>query len=185
MSAKKEKIKLEIIKPAYTVGQEIYIPKRNNVTQTTISGYEVQVIKEGDSLIGVVSNYRLLQGVTLRRGERSDLVFLVKECDFYADKNKAKEASKFIPVTLDDENWRLAIGDRMVTEEDSPYNIDNCGLPCCCTNISDARDILYFCRTENGLIMHERNTLAYLLKNHGFKYDIQSPIGKLLGQLGI
>jgi len=180
-----KRLSVEIINAVYPIGKRVYVPQKNGAAQTEIVGYEVQVIKENAGLVGVVSNYRLPLLVSVRRGEEPNKDNLVKPNEFYTNKNKAEAASKFMQVTADDETWRLAIGDRKIKEEDSPYNIDNCGLPTCCANISEARDILSFCRREGGLIAHERNILADLLTGDGFEYDSRSPIGKVLSQLGI
>ncbi|MEK6969849.1 MAG: hypothetical protein AABW48_05470 [Nanoarchaeota archaeon] len=180
-----EKINVGIIKPQYPIGQVIYFPEHGRVIETKISGYEVRVIPQDSGLIGVVSNYHIPQMVSVRRGEESDLVICVRERDFYVDQHKATIASRFLAVQVDDEVWRLAIGDRTVTDENSPYSIENCGLPRCCANISEARDILSFCRRNSGLIAHNRDELSNLIEEHGFEYQRESPIGRIFQQLEI
>lgn len=183
--AQEETINVEIYKPTYPIGQEVYVPGKNRVTETKVVGYEVQVIEQEGNPVGVVSNYRLQQLVSVRRGAESDLVDYVKDCDFYVERSKAEAASKFLEVNADNETWRLAVGDRDVKDEDSPYSIENCGLPACCANISEARDILLYCKHEGGLLAHDRDTLAELITGHGLEYDGGSPIGRIFGQLGI
>jgi hypothetical protein len=178
-------ISVEVYKPAYHIGQEVYIPEKDRVVQTKIADYEVCVREEAGALVGVVSCYHLLTAVDVRRGAELELTDLVRDADLYTDKAQAEAASVFIPVAADFETWRLAIGDRTVADEASPYNIANSGLPTCCANISDARDILYLCRSEGGLIAHERDYLAELLAGHDLKSDSASPLGTILGQLGI
>lgn len=180
---KQEIINLPLIKPLYEIRQAAYIPQKNRVISTEIIGYEIQTFKEKGKLMGVVSNYRIPQMISLRRGEKLDLIALVKDCDFYADINKAEKSSKFIAVNVDEETWRLAIGDRMIKDENSPYNIYNCGLTACCANISEARDILTLCKNEGGLILHEITNLNELLKSHGFKSN--KKLETILSQLGI
>ncbi|MBR9691420.1 hypothetical protein GOV06_01415 [Candidatus Woesearchaeota archaeon] len=184
--AEEEKINLELIKPTYPLEQVVFVPVKNKVVETKIIRYEVQVIKENDSLLGILSNYYLDQMVRIRRGTEQDLVYLVKECDFYVDREKAEAASKFLEVKADEETWKLAIGDRKVEDEDSPYDLDNCGLPRCCANISEARNILLYCQEEGGLIAHDRdNLLSLLLDRHDLEFEKQEPIGKIYTQLGI
>ena len=186
MIKNKEKTNFEFLdEPRFDIGQTVYVPTRTGAVQTNISGYEVQVIKQGTKLVGIISNYRLQQSLVVRRGEGADLTDLFKESGLYVNRAKARIASEFIAVTMDGETWRLAIGDRNEKDENSPYNIDNCGLSTCCANISDARDILTFCKREGGLIVHEQRTLAELLRGHDFKYTPESPLGKILSQLKI
>lgn len=180
-----EKISIEIFKPEYLVGQVIYIPQRNKVVRTDILGYGFRVVKEKGTLLGVISSYHIPRIVFVRRGENSTPTNEVRERDFYTDAEKAKKASRFLRVKMDDESWKLAIGDREVEDENSPYNIENCKLPLCCGNISDARDILLYCKKEGGLIVHERNTLAELITAHGLEYESECPLRKILKQLRI
>jgi len=182
---KEEKISIEVDKPAFPIGQVVYVPIKNQIIETRILGYEIQAFKEEGTLLGVVSNYRIQHFVPVRRGEESDLVGYVKECDFYVNKSKAGEASKFLEVKADEESWKLAVGDRKVEDKNSPYNTENCGLPICCANISEARDILLYCKNEGGLIVHERDLLRDLIVGHDLEYKGDSPIGKIFAQLGI
>ncbi len=183
--ANAEKIRVEITKPSSSIGQVIYIPEHNRVTKAKITGYEVQVIQEGTGLVGVVSNYHIPQIVSVRRGEEADLTSHVKERDFYVDKDKATKASRFLAVIVDDETWKLAIGDQEVTDENSPYFTENSGLPPCCANISEVRDILLYCKRTSGLIVHDRDDLSGLIREHGLKYKRKEPIGVIFQQLEI
>ena len=87
---------------------------------------------------------------------------------------------------MDEEAWRIAVGDRDVQDENSPYSLENCNLSPCCADISEARDILLLCKKEGGLIVHDRDEMArYLFESHDFQYDAQSPIGKVFEQLQV
>lgn len=169
----------------YPIGQEVYVPQRNGVRDTRIVGYEMRVWEKQGTLRGMISNYCLQHGIFLRKGAKSDLVTCVKDYDFYVEKSKAEAASKFSEVHADEVTWKLAVGDRDVKDEDSPYSIENCGLPACCGDISEARDILFYCKQQGGLLVHDQEELSGLITGHGFEYGRGSPMGKILGQLGI
>jgi len=180
-----ERVDVKFVKPRFNIGQKIYVPERNRVLETTIYGYEAIISEENGNLLGGVSGYSIEHLVSIRRGSDSDITNVVRARDFYEDKDKAKEASKFLEVKVDEETWKIAIGDREAEDENSPYNLQNCNLSICCADISEARDILIFCRKYNGLIAHDRNELADLVNGHGFNYDTQSPIGRIFEKLEI
>ncbi len=184
--ARKEKISIKLYRPGYQIGQEVYVPEKNKITETKIISYEARVIKEGKGLVGIISNYCLDQLVSVRRGEESTFTNILKENDFYIDRGRAEVASEFIEVNADDETWLLAIGDRNAMDFDSPYCLDNCGLHSCCANISEARSIMILCRKEKGLIAHNRDILVELIKDHvDIDYGRESPLGKIFEQLRI
>lgn len=167
----KERVNIQLIKPTYSIGQKIYVPSKDKAEEADITAYEALVMKEKGGLVGIVLNYSIRPFVSIRRGLKSKFTDLVKVSDFYIERAKAEAASKFMEVSADPETWKLAIGDRDEIEED--------------LDIYEARDILIFCQNEGGLIVHERDKLANLLNKHKFDYDTESPIGKILVQLGI
>ena len=169
----------------YPIGLEVYIPEKNIPTKTKIIGYSANIIEQKGKLVGIVTDYRIHHGVSLRRGAESDLVCYVKHNEIYTNPSAAEAASRFLEVQADEEIWRLAIGDRKVKDTNSPYHIDNSGLPICCGNISDARDILAYCKNEGGLIVFERDQLGYLLKGHEHPKSDEEPLGSILKQLEI
>lgn len=180
-----EIINLQLYKPQYEIGQVVYIPEKGKVAETRIKGYEVQAFMQGQSISGVVSNYKLLHMVSLRRGENSDLVHYVKDADLYTDKKSAVKASVFVDVLADEESWKLAIGDRNEKNPSSPYHLDNCEFPTCCANVSEGRDILIYCRSQGGLIVHERDQLQEIINQHDLNYKKEGPLGRILAQLRI
>ena len=184
--AEAEKIQLEILKPRYPIGQVIYIPENNRVITTKILGYQVYIMQEGSDLMGIVSNkYHIPEFVSVRSGEEADLVDRVAEQEFYVDQDKATRASRFLTVHVDDETWKLAIGDREITNEDSPYFTRNSELPPCCASLSEARDILLYCKKNVGLIVHYRDVLSDIIDQHEVAYQRNGPLGRIFQQLGI
>ena len=184
--AEEERISIALIKPRFRIGQTIYVPQKNEAVKTTILGYNARVGEEKGNLVGEISENHITYFVFVRRGDDSDFTSVVRAGDFYDDQKKAQEASKFLEVRLDEEAWRIAVGDRDSQDENSPYNLENCNLPPCCANISEARDILLYCRRNSGLIVHDRDELTGLLfEGHDFEYDAQSPIEKIFEQLQV
>jgi hypothetical protein len=170
--------------PLFDIGERVYIPQRDNALETRITGYNINVIRSNDRLIGIVAGYKIEQMVFLRRGQESDMIDLIYPYELYTDPAKAKVASRFIPVRLLDATWKLAIGDPGAIKRDSPYNINNSELKPCCANISDARLILLYCQSENGMLVHDRNELESLLKGDCVQYSPRSNLGKILSLLG-
>src|SRR3989344_6162959 len=166
-----EKINVEIIKPRYAIGKRIYVPQRSEsgttiVTGTTISGYAARVGEKQGTLFGVVTGYDIPTWVSIRRGEEAVVTSEVRDGDFYPSKTQATHASCFLEVRVNEETWKLAIGDRKVEDDTSPYSLANSGLGVCCANISEARDILSYCRGNSGLMVHNRDELSSLLTIH-------------------
>jgi len=172
------KTNIEFVKPFFKIGQTIYIPQQDEVDETTVRKYVAEIIPYEEGILGAVVGYVPEQMfVFMRRGTESKLVESLSACEIYTDKEKAERASKFFKVELDEESWKKAIGDRDEKDESSPYNTDNCDLQACCSNISEARDILYYCKAQGGLIVHEREELEEILNRHGLE------IGKYLGNI--
>ena len=172
--------------PRFKIGQTVYVPEKDEAVEATIWAYEAGIFEKNGNLGGVISGYRIRNFVSVRRGCDSDLTSVIRERDFYDDQKKAQEASKFLEVTLDEEAWRIAVGDRKVKDEKSPYNLENCNLPPCCANISEARDILLYCKRNGGLIVHDREELRRnIFHGHDLRYDAQSPIAQIFKQLQI
>ena len=182
-----ERISIAFIIPKFRIGQAIYVPQKNKPVKATIIAYDAAIHKEHGKLLGEIFGYHIQKSVSVRRGDDSDFTNVICEADFYDDREKAREASKFLETKLGEEEWRIAIGDRDEEDENSPYRLENCNLPPCCGNISEARNILLYCKRNGGLIVHNRDELTGLLFDggHGLKYDAQSPIGKMFEQLQI
>lgn len=180
-----EILNLELYKPQYALGQAVYIPQKGKIEETMIIGYEVQAFMENKSIRGVVSNYSLLHMVSLRRGEKSELVRLAKDADLYTDKIKASQASFFLDVLASEEDWKTALGDRNEKNPSSPYHLDNCEFPTCCANVSEGRDILIYCKSRGGLIVHEIEQLQEIINQHDLNYKREGPLGRILAQLKI
>lgn len=180
------KMIIEIEKPKCDIGQKIFVPWKERLTETEIWGYGVKVMAKKDGIFGVVSCYLISSLVFMRVGEETAFASEVRDGDFYVDKRKAKRASRFLRVSATEEDWKLAIGDRQVRDEGSPYSLENCEFPSCCANISEARDILIYCKNESGLIVHERDNLVRLVSGHGSReFDKEGSLGKILAQLEI
>ena len=186
MAQEQERISIELFKPRFAIGQRIYVPQKNDVVESPILGYDARIEQEDGKLLGGITGYHIQNYVSVRRGDDSDFTSVIRAGDFYEDKKKAQEASRFLEVILDEEAWRIAGGDRDSQDENSPYNLENCNLPPCCANISEARDILLYCKRNSGLIVHDRDEMTrYLFEGHDFEYDAQSPIGKIFEQLQV
>src|SRR3989344_6957234 len=182
-----ERISIEVVKPKYKIGQQVYVPQKDSPTQARIIRYNFEVGKVEEKLLGRLRNYELDKGVILRLGDDFELTFSVHESNICADRQKAEEYSKFLSVDVDDEMWKRAIGNRDMKDENSPYGIDNSGLPSCCADISEARDVLLYCQKQKGLIVHDRDLLKELLDGHGHPTTFQkgSPIEIILEKLEI
>ncbi|MEK6928068.1 MAG: hypothetical protein AABX11_06570 [Nanoarchaeota archaeon] len=190
----REKIIIELDPSRLKIGQVIHIPDRcgieGKVVTTPIIGYGIKVIAgniEGkENLVGKVVSYDTALFASVRRGQDIMLTCTqIQEGDFYLDEEKARIGARFLKVKLDDLSWKIAIGDR-TENKNSPYSIKNCNLKECCAEISEARNILYLCKNEGGLIVHHRDELANLLIAHGtMKYESDSPIVKVFSQLEI
>ena len=186
MTQEQERISIELSKPRFAIGQTIYVPQKNAVVSSPILGYDARIGQEYGKLLGEITGYHIQNFVSVRRGDDSDFTSVIRAGDFYEDQKKAQDASRFLEVVLDEEAWRIAVGDRDVQDEDSPYSLENCNLPPCCANISEARDILLYCKRNSGLIVHDRDEMArYLFEGHDFGYNAQSPIGKIFEQLKV
>ncbi len=199
----KERINIAFLKPRFSIGQVIYVPQKQEVVKSDILRYQAEIGMEytpeinqamldkdfrkefTGTLLGGVKRYIIRQFVDVRRGEDSIFTDCIESRDFYIYSEKAQQASEFLEVKLDEEEWRIAIGDRNVEDENSPYYLKNCNLPRCCADISKARDILIYCRKNNGLIVHYRDELADLINGHGFECKPQSQIEKIFRQLKI
>jgi hypothetical protein len=178
MSEEQERISIEFFKPRIAIGQTIYVPQKNVVVASPILGYNARIGQEKDGkLFGGITEYHIENFVSVRRGDDSDFTSIIRAGDFYEDQRKAQEASKFLKVKLDEESWRIAVGDRKVQDENSPYNIENSNLPSCCADVSEARSILLYCKRNGGLIVHDRNEMT--------GYFAQSPLGEIFKQLQI
>ena len=180
-----ELLNIELYRPAYPIGQEVYIPVRKGAAASRIIGYKVQVSETDNRLVGKVSNYRLEDLVSVRVGPKQSMVNQVREDLIYLDRLKAESASGFIEVDVDKETWRLAIGKRTVVNEDSPYHVKNCELSNYCENMEEARNILLCCKAKNGLLIHDYNLLNNLLEGYDFKDNPNNPLGKIITQLRI
>lgn len=176
-------IQLEIAKPNYKIEQKIFVPQRGGVLETTIQAYWIGATTENGKLLGVVAGYRAAHPlISVRRGQDAVIPLELWEKDFYANLKKAETAAKFLAVKADEKTWKLAIGDRDDEDEKSPYNTGNCDLKPCCANISEARDILIYCRKNSGLLVHDRNELKRMFEGHGYGGN---SLSKILSQLRI
>jgi len=186
-TTQEDRTNIEFFKPIFKIGQTIYVPQKNKVVTTKIAGYYASIGEEkAGKLIGIISDYHVSNFVHVRRGDESELTNILCLRDFCEDLNKAQEESRFLEVKLDEESWKIAVGVRDLHDENSPYSLEHCNLPPCCANISEARDILNYCKRNNGLTIHDRNELTKLLfEGHEFEYDPQSPIGRIFEQLQV
>jgi len=98
-----------------------------------------------DSFIGRVDSYSMDGNVP--RGYDLDPME-TRGFNFYRDRAEAEKASRFLPVTSDEETWKLAVGDR--DTENPRYEIEESDLGVCCEDISFFRDMLYACQEDGG-----------------------------------
>ena len=168
---------VEIDKPRYQIGQTIFVPQRDGALETTIEAYWIGATTENEKLRGVIVGYRVKHPlIQVRRGEDAEIPSELLEKDFYDERARAEEASEFLPVVADEETWKRAVGVRRGEDENSSYNIDNSDLPSCCANISEARDILYYCKSQGGLLVHDCSELKRMLEGHGYSGESLSKI---------
>jgi len=168
----------------YEIGQKLFVPQKNKVKEVEITYYDARIFESKNGLKGLITGYHYNTLLRLRRGSSKYLVDILLNRDVYDTREKAEKASKFLPVTATNDEWLLAIGDRDIEDDDSPYHIDNSNFPSCCANMSAARDILLYCKEEGGLIAHDREPLKYLLRTHN-RYDVDDPLKGILKQLRI
>jgi len=187
MANEEKLLDVGMYEPRFKIGQTVFIPDRNGASATEITGY-ISLVRQNPEG-GLVSGVRLYQvnpfGIE-RIGSEAVLNDELTGRNFYTDKEQAQSASRFLEVHVDDEAWKLAIGDREIEDEGSPYNLSNCDFGSCCANISEARDILYLCRDQKGLLVHNRDEMRGLIfEYHDFQYDAESPIDQIFRQLEI
>jgi len=63
-----ERISIEVVKPKYKIGQQVYVPQKDSPTQARIIRYNFEVGKVEEKLLGRLRNYELDKGVILRLG---------------------------------------------------------------------------------------------------------------------
>jgi hypothetical protein len=180
-------LEVQMYEPRFKIGQTVFLPCKNGVSATKITGYISHVNQSPEGKL--ISGVRLYQINTVgieRIGSETVLNNELTGRNFYTDKAKAQSASRFLEVDIDNELWKIAIGDREIKDENSPYSLSNCNLKRCCANISEARDILCLCIKQKGLLVHDRDEMRGLIfDGHDFKYNSGSPIDKIFRQLEI
>ncbi len=82
-------------------------------------------------------------------------------------------------VTLTEEEWTAAIGDR------DRGGLDTCELQRCCGNISDIRDALIACREHGGMTEPEREAFQELLNNHEPVLKNRANLAAIFRQLNV
>lgn len=94
----------------------------------------------------------------------------IKPQDITTDESLAQSEMKFTPVSLSDEEWQLAIGERGYdadfSKDGSKVDIEDCELGLCCKDISDIRDILIECKENGGLNHRQIKRLSELIILH-------------------
>ena len=183
----KPKLDVKMNKPEFEIGQTVFLPSRQGAERTEITGY-ISLVRQSSEgkLISGVRLYQVNPFGIERIGSETVLSDELTGRNFYTDKKQAQAASRFLGVALDDESWKLAIGDREIEDEDSPYSLSNCNLGICCANISEARDILYLCREQKGLLVHDRDEMCGLIfDEHDFQYGAGSPIAQIFKRLEV
>lgn len=154
-------VNIKLVEPKFKIGQTVYIPQRNGVTVTKITEYSAMLVSDNDKgLICMVTHYH----VTLFLWFVSGLSNIVKGYNIFADKAEAKKVSRFLEVKADEKTWKQAIS-------------SNGDLKPCCANISEAREMLQFCKERGGLTVHESGFLKLLL----FGSHPDMSVGKCLG----
>jgi len=177
--AEEERLSIELIKPRFDVGQRVYVACRNGPSVAEIKGYLTEVQKHPNGFyIGFVKEYETDPYVF--GPFENDGFYSVTGENFYEELDDARKASRFLPVNASEESWGSAIG---VREEIGEYSIDDADLGPCCGQIASARDILYLCQNEGGLIVHYRDRLSGLLNGHGLHVEEGRPLKNILGQL--
>jgi len=131
----------------------------------------------------------------------------------YKNEEDVKADSRWISCkNVSDDEWVRAIGNRHLIAEQvankigkdvfrneqtkkryfaliDKENVEECELPACCGNISDARDMLIYCREQKGLIFRDVICLKDLLVAHDGDFfntvDSRPVLKKILRKLGI
>lgn len=179
-------LNVEMDKPVFYIGQTVFIPRRGGPIATEVTGY-ISLVK-GSQKDGLVSRVRSFQvnpfGIE-RIGSEVVSSDELSGINFCIDERDAQAKSRFLDVVLDDESWKLAIGDRDA-KDDSPYSLQNCNLPPCCEDISEVRDILYLCRKQNGLIDYDLGVMTGLIfDEHTLNPAPGSPLDSIFKQLEV
>jgi len=197
---KKKKINYNLVelvrKPLFKIGQKVYIPQKRTVDEngevlrTEIRNYQIEAAVQDNKLIGGVMEYGIDRMAIIRSGETDKGTFWVSALHIYDNFKDAEKACQFLKVEADEETWKKAIGfyetrvikSKKEGEEDYEYedrNIDDADLAPCCGNISGARDILFYCKEEGGLMVHDQRQLVHLLNEHD-DFDLTKPVEPLV-----
>ena len=145
----------------FDIGEEVYcIMSRkktvNPYTNSYVTSYNTEVGKVDGKYIG------FLRTVNLCHWHPETYHFLIWEV--FKTQQEVKDATTFFDVVgISDDEWEKAIG----TEElRLKGEIKDCELSPCCGNISDARDYLFTCKENKGLIALDRDHLKKNLEGH-------------------
>lgn len=101
----------------------------------------------------------------------------VEEADLYATEQEAKDASKFIPIVLSENQWRSLIGGdllgiELLSEDDTSFIGSELGV--CCTDVETLRKVLTKARICNGITLHDLKKITTILDEH--EWDSPTPI---------
>jgi hypothetical protein len=179
-----ETISIPLYKPAFDIGQTVYVPQLDGPEEAKVVAYNVRVMNVDGELKAGVLEYLIDAFCLLPRGDSADLTTHLTRIELFADLEAATIASKPYRITADEETWRQAIGERDA-DEDSPYHHSNADLAPCCPNISNIRDLLMFAREVGGLVGYQRDALYQALKEHGINLQPERSLSSILRQLDI
>jgi hypothetical protein len=100
----------------------------------------------------------------------------------FKDKKKAVKLSKFRSVSVSDDKWDKAIGER-----GNEKLMEVCELQPCCSNVSCVRDMLIRCKEKKGLTGLETSWLQGYVNEgfHGAELFCQPTLKSIFGLLGI
>ncbi len=81
----------------------------------------------------------------------------IGEYRIFEKESEAKSMSSFIKVSISEQDWDNAIGNR-----ENEETIEECELSPCCFQISEVRDILLRCKKHGGLTKLEIGNISWI-----------------------
>lgn len=160
-------------KPQFGLGSHVWVISGINAKESKVVAINFRLIDDTGQSNLICTGYRL----NIYNLDLGDFSFSPQEV--YATEKEARELAQWHPVLeLSEIEWAAAIGNR-------DFPIELCELPACCGNISDARNILFKCRKDGGLIERDARELKELLGNHSLPLPKKESINlnKILEQL--
>ncbi|MFA5141911.1 MAG: hypothetical protein WC471_03000 [Candidatus Woesearchaeota archaeon] len=149
-------ITISIPMPKFVILQKVYIPQRHQEVYAIVLGYEVRLAQIDGKMRAVVTGYFLPIEVSIRRGPFLRETSIVPELEMYTDQAAANTASRFLKVDANDIEWRKALGCYNAVSGELASLANNLNNK---FNLREIVDILFYCKSQGGLIVHEYKEL--------------------------